>query len=110
MKRNKGEIEARLAKDFAWYEGKADQVARRAFQEHVKPFCRNRGWRFLAGNGTWAFYLPSERGIGDPDDLPGDEEWAEICDLLSTDIPGLRANDLGSLMPDCRDPTYQEEP
>lgn len=106
---NKEEAEAKMMKDFEWYKKLVDQVARRIFVEHVKPFCRKRRWRFLTGNGAWAFFTPNERMFSDKEDLPNDEEWATICDLLGTGIPGFSGSDLGSLMPEVKDPTYKEE-
>lgn len=107
---NKEEAETELKKNFDWYEAQADQVARIVFVEHVKPFCRKRGWRFLAGNGAWSLHPLNESGLYAKEDLPDDEEWIALCELLNTEVPGFPGNDLGSIMPDFKDPTCREEP
>jgi hypothetical protein len=103
-------IEAELGKHFRTYETRVDQVARFIFLKRVKPFCRERHWRFIAGNGTWAFFPPNERSLGADDIILGDKEWDEIRELLGHNPPGFPDNDLGSMMPDCIDYTYEEEP
>lgn len=35
-----------------------------------------------------------------PEDLPHDTEFQEVVAALTIDVPGMAANDLGSLMPD----------
>lgn len=90
----------------------AEQTAALIFQQFVKTFCRERKWRFLAGNGTWAFFPPNHRGVADPSDIDmdlDDPELSAMCDLLRVDIPDSRGEDLGSLMPDLKDPTYVSE-
>ncbi len=106
----KEEAETRLKKEFGWYERNVDQVAKIMFVKHVKPFCRKRRWRFLTGNGAWAFFPPNERALGRYDVILDDKEWDKIRGLLNMRIPGILGLDLGSFMPNCKDYTYEEEP
>lgn len=106
---NKEQAEERLKKDFEWYEAKVDQVARRIFVEHVKPFCRKRKWRFLTGMGAWAFYPPNTRALGRDDVILDDPEWDEMRELLGIEVHGYSEGDLGSIMPMCRDYSYEDE-
>ena len=96
-------------KSFEWYEAKADQVARMIFIEYVKPFCRKRKWRFLTGMGEWAFFPPNTRALGRDDVILDDKEWDDIRELLSIEVQGYPGRDLGTLMPECKDYTYEEE-
>lgn len=53
--------------------------------DEVKAYCEETGRKLFAGGGEW--FLGGQ--------LPN-----ELLDLLSQEVPGLPANDLGSLMPD----------
>jgi hypothetical protein len=105
------EAELFIEKEFNWYTGRVEQRAKIVFHKVVKPFCRERKWRFLAGNGTWAFFPPNHRAVGDSNDIDPEKDDPELdamCDLLNTDATGM-GNNLGSLMPDCKDYTEEEE-
>lgn len=89
------------------YGTRVDRLVETMFREHIEPFCRVRGWKFLAGNGGWHIGPPTEnehRWIHEsysytwqmPDD---DEELQQIGELLSTEVPGMAAINIGSLMP-----------
>jgi hypothetical protein len=89
--------------------GKMEEKARSVFHAIVKPFCRKRRWRFIAGNGTWSFFPPNHRAVACPGDWSCDDvELESVCDLLRTEIPGMPANDIGSMMPSCEDYTEEE--
>lgn len=89
-----------LSKAWTEYEKKVDALAERMFKEVVRPICVKRGWKFLPGNGGWWIGSPDQRHSLDSDSLPDDDEWQAVCAVLETEIPGMQANDLGSLMPD----------
>ncbi len=99
---NKEATEAKLQKEFDWYEKQTDQVARRMFIEHVKPLCRKKGWIFSAGMGAWWMGPPDlaslerQRFCGHFEE-GGDYE--EIGNLLNMEVPGFPVNYFGSFMP-----------
>jgi len=83
------------------YEDAVFDVANTIFSQHIEPFCRRRRWQFVAGNGTWFLGAKCSKASARweiPDD---DEELQRVCSMLETEIPGMPANDLGSLMPNC---------
>jgi len=90
----------------ALFEVYVDQVeaeAKRVFEESVVPFCKERGWRFLAGHGTHTFHNDAgknheEQHVWSPS-YPNDEALQTLEELLNADVPGLPANSFGSLMP-----------
>ena len=61
------------------------------FEKVVLPWLEEKGYDFLAGNGEW--YVESVSWYINPN-IP-----KEILNILQTEVPGLPANDLGSLMP-----------
>jgi len=81
--------------DNAWlkYLDVVDNEAEKQFVTIVLPWLKKNGYGFIAGNGIWGVY--SKDGDLYPETLP-----KHIRDILEMEIPGLRANDLGSLMPD----------
>ncbi len=90
-----------LNKGWATYHKLVYAVAEAMFESKVKPYLQKHGYDFLAGNGT--FWI----GYDDPDNRYGfvsidiDKEIPKrIRDILFMEVPGFRANDLGSLMPD----------
>ena len=85
------------------YDDALDSAAEQAFDHTVRPFCEHRGWRFLAGNGTY-WIGPGVRGGGDNEafcrdraEAADDTEALAVFDLLDIDADGYA---LGSLMPD----------
>lgn len=92
----------------AWdrYSQIVEDTACDAFHREIVPFLREHGYGFIAGNGTWIISVASKERPLDvryyngryytiyPEELP-----ERIREVLETDIPGMRANDLGSLMP-----------
>lgn len=70
-------------------------------REHVIPYCQRHGLSFVAGNGTWCFWKGDADSIGqdDEDKLP-----AGLYALLTSAIPGFPGNDVGSYMPDFKNP------
>jgi hypothetical protein len=93
--------EKKLQASFDNHRQLVNQIAAVAFEQVIKPFCIARGFRFIAGNGDWS--------IGPPDeeswyawDHKDDTEWQEIAAILNLEVPGMPANDLGSLMPEYR--------
>ena len=97
---NKEEAEAKLKEEFEWYEAKADQVARRVFVEHVKPYCRKHSLTFSSAMGTWAFRTENGEGPYYKEMIFEDtQEWDDLCEILGMDVPGFDANSLGSIMP-----------
>lgn len=87
--------------ELAWrvYEDAVDMYAERRFYKIVLPFCKKRNWEFLAGNGVWRIGPPGARHTN-PSDYSEDTEYQAVVKVLSMEVPGMAANDLGSLMPD----------
>lgn len=85
----------------AWtfYDNEIDRIARRAFDEVVKPFCVKRKIRFLPGNGEWAMIGPDGGHIYDHDlEEDEDDEAQEVLAVLELDLDGFNQT-LGTLMP-----------
>jgi len=99
-----------LTTEWDWYVARIEQKAKILFYKIVKPFCRDRKWRFRTGIGTWAFFPPNHAAVSATKDWTDkeDPEMDAICELLSIEIPGM-GGDLGELMPECKDYTYAEE-
>ena len=98
-----------LNKGWEKYDALTDTVSEMAFAEVVRPFCVKRGLRFLAGNGT--YWIGCESGSGQsiyPWEVEDDEEFQAIFDLLDTEIPGMPANSLGTIMPDYTPPNGEK--
>jgi len=102
-------IEKNLETEFEWYAAKAEQKARMVFQTIVKPYCKKKKLRFLAGNGAWAFFANNESAYFEDHPFEDTEEWETLMSLLTMEVPGMPGNGLGTLMPDCTDYTYEEE-
>jgi len=87
----------------AWeqYVSQVFEIAEELFDEQVKSFCEANGYKFIAGNGTW--WLGKDGKYGE-EGIPKD-----VLDVLYTPVPGLPANDLGSLMPSYPDDDQQRE-
>jgi len=84
----------------AWdeYNKVVDAYAVERFESVVKPWLIRHDYNFLAGNGTWYVFDKNGDAV-DPDygAIP-----IRVLVALETEVPGLPANDLGSLMPDFR--------
>ena len=93
--------------DRAWdtYLEVVEAEAKRRFEAEVLPFAKRRGWEFLAGNGDFSFFDPTgkthdEQHVYAPaSEHQDDDELQTIWKMLSEEVPGLRSNDFGSMMP-----------
>lgn len=81
------------------------EVAEKAFQDVVVPYCRKRKLDFQGVNADWALYRPGDipfheklrsfealQNSKQPEDLA-------LFELLNMPIPGSPQNSLGTLMP-----------
>lgn len=99
-----------LEKEFQKYSDFVDAYAEQKFNEVVLPYLKKYSLTFLAGNGTYyvgttelspKWYLRTHRnGACCGNQVETDMLPKKIKDVLSIEIPGMRYNDLGSLMPD----------
>lgn len=81
-------------------------LAEKVFLEVVKPFLRRRDWTLVTGMGEWT--MRNTSGDIVMDHPIQDEEVRRVMELMEQGVPGLPANDLGSLMPDYP-PSRKEE-
>ena len=86
------------ALDRAWneYNDVVQRYALERFMKIVKPWLVKNRCSFLAGNGTWLIF-DNEKDYYE-EALP-----KFILDELTTEIPGMPGNSLGSIMPDYRE-------
>jgi hypothetical protein len=101
-KYTKEQIEKELEQAWDEYENKVSKIATKAFNTHVKPFCKKRNWEFAGGMG--AYWIGNKvTGYSEyPEDRPNDKVFAKLTELLDLPIEGLSANVFGSLMPEYR--------
>lgn len=93
--------EKSLATAWQRYTDKVDEIVAKARKKHVVPFCKKRGWTFMAGNGSWNF--DDEKGnMVDTSDYSDDPEFQDILMLMEVEVEGYGANAFGSLMEDVR--------
>lgn len=97
MSKESDEVMRQLEDAYTHYEQTAEDLANRAFEKVIKPFCQRRGWEFTSGNGTWWLGFDG-RGFS-REDRPNDPAFQKICDTLEIIMPGMN-QDLGSFMPD----------
>jgi hypothetical protein len=76
-----------------------DEVIEKMCREIVKPLCDDRGWRFMAGMGTWFFVTLDGENVSSAD-LPDDEEFQRVCKILCFDVPGDPYSDFGDCIND----------
>ena len=64
----------------AWtfYDNEIDRIARRAFDEVVKPFCVRRKFSFSAGGGSWHMADAYDDKVCYADLKDGDSEAQEV--------------------------------
>jgi hypothetical protein len=87
-------LDANLDRLWREYSHRVDDVALKYFNSHIRPYMAKKGYRFLAGNGT--YYIEDANGkFIYTEDLP-----KRIQDVLEAYVPGMSSNCLGSLMPD----------
>ena len=87
----------------AWnrYQATVNAIVDQAFKEVVQPYCQKHSLRFLAGNGTYFMQpLVYQGSIASwiPPQLP-----KRVAQVLEIEIPGMRADSLGTLMPNFPD-------
>lgn len=87
-------------------------IADRVRTELVIPFCDRKGWRFVAGMGTWNFVKPKAKGHegvsiwDEPTDAEGRRRFGvRLWNALQADV--ISGQSLGSLIPDYTPPGYE---
>lgn len=84
-----------LENEFKKYEAFVYAYAKSQFQKNIKPWFEKKGYRFMAGNGTfWIGSTKNDKSIW-LEDLP-----VKIKNILNMDIPGMPFISLGCFMPD----------
>ena len=98
------------------YSRYVEAVAEVLFHTYVVPFCKQSGYTFLSGNGTFFLFIDRKDGTysldtndeGEAVTLKGYGQVAKhepsstetvLMHILNAEVPGMDANCLGSLMP-----------
>lgn len=89
---------------------KIEAMISEARRDYIIPFCLRTGYRFISGMGSWSFDKKGRHGqiwvhSFDPEGLP-----KRILQILSTEYPLNRSNDIGSLMQDFTPPNWERHP
>jgi len=87
-----------IQNDWERYGREINTLAYVAYTQHVRPFCKKRGWRFVSGMGIWCMY--DVNGEHHTEHTGGtDPELDAIIALLEIEIPGHQhAGDFGTFM------------
>jgi hypothetical protein len=86
--------------EHAWqeYMNFVELHAKWKFETVILPWLKKNSYDFIAGNGT--FFIGNDNLNIDPDSIQDEK----VRKTLQIEVPGLYANDLGSLMPDYEHP------
>ena len=100
--KNKKSASEGLEHKFGLYRNFVFNLAEQEFEKQVLPLLKKYRMRFTAGNGVW--WLSKDLADGrhvyfEPTLFEDSVKWGPVVNLLITPVPGMPANDLGSLMP-----------
>lgn len=111
QKKDTERVKSRIRKAEKSYQDALEEIARQVSEKYVRPFCESRGYGFLSGNGTFAFFdeegdfLDTELLFmdvpEDQEDPAEDWEFRDVVELCELSINTGRCDQgLGSYMPD----------
>ena len=85
---------------YAEYFGFAYTYAEEQFNLVVLPYLRKHHETFASGMGAWWIYHPGKENLRADNWIPANREGRKVLEVLTMEVPGYPAGDLGSLMPD----------
>lgn len=103
-------IQKRIVKLSEDMDKEIESMIKEARRDYIIPFCLRTGYRFTSGMGSWSFDRKGRHGqiwinSFDPEGLP-----KRVLQILSTEHPLNRSNDIGSLMQDFTPPNWERHP
>ena len=75
------------------------RICNKLFNQNVKPFCKQRGWKFYSGMGTYTFTDKKHNHVYQYN-RPLDKIFNALIQALESSSNMLNGTPIGSMMPD----------